>query len=370
VWPVAILSFIYRVISASQQPAQDLMPIWLAGRLLLHHQPPYQALHFVDPPSMLLLAAPLALVPFAVAKEIFLFADAAGILLATALLLRLFDVGLNSLVAAVTLLALGLFSSVQQVMPLDNPDGLVLLAEACFITLAARSAWVRAGVALGLSFAVKPILPVLLVIPLVRGRWASMAAVVAVPGLLSGMMLGASAHGQDFFTNTVPLLLRGNGPEFAGYNVSLAGGAALAGYGGGAAVTAVRAAVAAAALYAAWLAYTRGADLRLRTVEASGLLLAGTFASFSFSWAHYPLLLLPLFISAVHPDSILRSLGGGLALYLTGSPDVWATARGGRVILALGDIRTSIGYVVLILVALYMLRRRPEAPARWETNEP
>jgi hypothetical protein len=71
----------------------------------------------------------------------------------------------------------------------------------------------------------------------------------------------------------------------------------------------------------------RGGDDALRLAEVSGIIMLATFLGFSFAWAHYALYLLPLFVSVVHPDSMLRSWVAWVAIYAIGTGDAWSTER-------------------------------------------
>src|SRR5258708_15137626 len=92
--------------------AGDLYPDWLAARAFIHGMPAYghngTPFRFMYPPSALLLFAPLGLLDFTAAKQVFLVVNAASIVAAAMVCLRLFGISWRSQVAALLLLALWL----------------------------------------------------------------------------------------------------------------------------------------------------------------------------------------------------------------------------------------------------------------------
>lgn len=154
--------------------------------------------------------APIAVIdPPEKSRWLFIIANAIAIVIALYLLLRLFGLGLNS-IAAPPILLLATFSSetVTNTLVFTNINGLVLLGEIAFLVLLMKRKDMWSGVAIGLTFAVKPILaPPLLLLPLVRGQWKVFVTAIGIPLILTAVAWPLSADPMDFVRHTVPYLM-------------------------------------------------------------------------------------------------------------------------------------------------------------------
>ncbi len=314
-WLVAAAQFAflaYSAYDAYDARAWDFWWIDLALDGYLAGGDPYDVYMYVNPPATLLLFAPLSALSFGMAHAVFLAASAACIAAAALLSLHAARVRWWGLAGAVALLLLAHPSAVRSTLGLGNVNSLIVLCEAAALVAMLGSRWVLGGIALGLSFAVKPILVPLLVVPLAARRWGSVALAVAIPVALSLLAIALNAGAIGFVTDKLSFLLSGNADVLQNGNVSILGTAENVGLPR-AAGEVLRLATLVVAL---WLAWTRwrapadgadgDADRRLRVIETTGLLLLATLLCFSFSWLYYGLYLLPLAVTVARPGALLR----------------------------------------------------------------
>jgi arabinofuranan 3-O-arabinosyltransferase len=369
-WPVAVLHYAYEILQASGERSIDLFSIWTSARAFLEHKAPYYALPgppLPYPPSSLIVLAPLGAMPFTGAKIAMAFLSGAAAALAGALLLEMFGVRWRSVAGAVMLLGITLFGPMLSTFLTGNVNALILAGEAAFLFTAARGRWMLAAVILGVSFALKPVLLPLIVIPLLWKRFREAILALAIPAVLTAIAYAAGERIDLFFTKVLPFLARGEGELKGGleqFNMSLvhAGNA----FGVPDAVTLLAriavVVVAAVLIRARWKERLDGDDDALRMAEISALLLLPAFLSFSSSLSVYAIYLLPLFASVVHPQSVMRNAAAWVGVYCVGTFHKWNTDR------LPGDARTfasllpTWGYLILLGVIALSIRERASLP--------
>jgi arabinofuranan 3-O-arabinosyltransferase len=178
--------------------------------------------------------------------------------------------------------------------------------------------------------------------------------------LLSGLAIALDPAASDFFSVTLPFLIRGDTSFFTTHNVSIAGAVVNLGLPAVLGVVArlLVAGVVAWAAAARWRA--RDADgISLRLIETTTLLLLGTFLCFSIAWTYYGLYLLPALATIAHPRSMLRHPLAFVGLFLAGSPDTLELDRVHRATERFGEVRPTLGFGLLIagMVAVLLGRR-------------
>ena len=229
-WPITILSIVHQVRTTLEPgSASDFIPVWNAARDLIAGGQPYHQPGFVYPPSATLLFAPLGLLTFDRAHLIFHAVNAVGILFATFLAFRTFKVDLSSIAAPALTFAVFLSAPVRLTLYTENVNGIILAAAmAAFICAVARR-WTAAGLAFGVTLAIKPVLmPLLMLFVFVR-QWRAVASAVAVPVFLSAIALPFFGGASSFVTDVIPFLLKGNYAENYIINTSLRGAAEILG---------------------------------------------------------------------------------------------------------------------------------------------
>lgn len=323
---------------------------------------------YADPWFLLTPSGLLAMIPFGLVgadagfvlwNTLSIVAAAVGVLCS----LRLVGVRPAGAVAAGAVVLVGLSESLTSTLLLGNLNNSLLLAlGAGFLLAEARGRWVLAGVLLGLGLALKPVLVLLLLLPLLRRGWATLGWALAIPLVLNVLGLALVPFRSDFLAVTVPNLLSAR----EDYNSSLWAVGAHFGVPGWA-VLAVRLLVLLLAGIAVWrLRLLQDTALRLAT--SSGVLLLATFLAGSLSQGYYSLFLVPLLVAAVRAGSALRSPAAWASVWLFATPDSWALLGHPEASEAFRVYRYPLGWAVLLAV-LVAWTLRSVAPERWDLAE-
>jgi arabinofuranan 3-O-arabinosyltransferase len=272
---------------------EDNLIVVRAARNLVHGIAPYADKRFVYPPSSIPFAVVLAPLSDKTVQNIVPFGLAAMMLVGWWAVLRLFEVPWRSWLATVPVALAPLFAPFFNAIVLGSWTVPVAMLACVALLLMGRDRWALAGVAIGLSIAVKPMLIPLGLIFLLARRWGGFAFAAGIPVLMSAATLLVVADPKLFFTKTVPFLVGGQDSYSQPYDLSL--GTMLPRLGiHGPVVAAARLLVAVAAVVVAvwrWRQESRGQASRL--VETSSILMLGTFLVSSPGFDHYILLVLP-----------------------------------------------------------------------------
>jgi arabinofuranan 3-O-arabinosyltransferase len=355
--PIGALLFLEQIRSAAMDPhlGADILTFRHAAQQFLQHSSPYpvgpQVNPFIFPPSALLFFLPLAFLSASVVVGAYLVIQSAAILFAGAFSLRIFGVPWRSAAGAAVVFGSALYVGMETNLAFSNVNGILVLAEASFLYLACRDRWDWAGVALGCSLALKPSLVLLLLVPLLWRHWRSFGISVGIPIGLSLVVLPFLPRTDVLFTQVLPYMLHGEAAAWPMFNASIVGTAPLL-HIGDPMTLAVRIAVAVVAIFA--IAQRRRADIdrRLQIVEVAGILVLLTLLDNSFSWPTYGWLLLPLLVSVVSTESLLRTAPAWVAIYFFASPTDSVTP------FASGDYgirhdRFAAGFLGLLLVMCF-----------------
>lgn len=289
------------------------------ARRLLEGGSVYADPNFLLTPSGLFVVGPFGLLDRHVAFLLWNTLSVLATVAAVACAARFARVGLAGPVPAALLLGLSLSESLTTTLLFGNLNNTLLLALGSAYLLAERSdRRLAAGLLLGVALAVKPVLVLVLLVPLLRRRWQTVGWAVAVPAVLNCTGLALLPHRADFFTVAVPSQLAAR----TGSNSSLWAVGSTFGWPAWLVVL-LRVAFLLAAVAAVWW-LRHHPDRVLRLAVSYGLLLLATFLSFSLSQGYYSMLLLPLFASAVSSASPMRNPLTWVATYLFMTLDVWA----------------------------------------------
>ena len=201
-------------------------------------------------------------------------------------------------------------------------NGPVLLGLAGFLLAAARGRWLAAGVCLGLTLALKPILaPVLLVVALYR-RWKTLGIAVGVPVGVSALVILAVPSTRSFLHTTLPMLLHGQNAQIQEASIALRSASARLSVPEPATYVAevVVALITLALLWRRW----RGSPAEpRRVVELTTIALVGGFLLSTFAFSHYGIFLLPFAISLADRSSPHRHWLTMGALFCIGTRQGW-----------------------------------------------
>jgi len=357
VWPLAILSFGYHLVQASGSQngvgqGYDTKWDWRAAHAFLHGGTIYNSVgivHYVHPPSTLVLLAPLGLVDFGPARAMIFVAQTAGIVISALLMLKLFDRDWRGSAGAFLVLGISLAEPFLYALNAGNVNGIVLLGETAMLLAAARSKWVLAGIAFGLSLAVKPVIaPVIIVFALYR-KWRAGAVALAIPLVLSGIALLSSPQTHAFFHTALPQLLKGQTDYAQSFSVSLSSGAARLGlpHVAGVAIRLISLAVVAALVWRRWKIPT---DRVRKLVELVGILVLGTLLTAPLTLTYYGVYLLPLALWATGLASRVNLCIAWTGIYCVAASDVWQSSRLPAFANKLASLRPTLGYLLLLAV--------------------
>ena len=204
-------------------------------------------------------------------------------------------------------------------MPLENLSILGFLALALFFLFVLRYHWIAAGVVIGLSISVKPLLLAVLIVFLLARRWKALGFAVGIPVVLNAVSIAiVSDPGQVL--SKLPTLLNRTGTGIV-YNSAWVDVARVLGLPEGATIC-LRVVTVLLVVVATWLSWNRMSDPRLRIITATSALLIGAFLAGTLSEYHFMLTLVPLGMTVFIPGSPMRTVTGvvGIAWVM----DRWA----------------------------------------------
>lgn len=361
-WPLAVMTVIHRIVvkAVNGSVTDDYAPVYNAALAFLNRQDVYIANfnsvdpHYLYPPSGTMLLAPIAVLDPEKSRWLFILANAIAVIIALYLLLKMFDLAWNSIAAPILIFAAFSTETVSNTLIFSNINGLILLAEVAFLALLLRRKDLWAGTAIGLTFAIKPILAPLLLLPLVRGQWKVFVTAAGVPLVLMAVAWPLAADPMAFIEHTVPYLMEsrdyfnsaivGNGTYF-GLPVAM--------------IWALRLAFAAMVLVSLWLLYRyyRHDELFFVTT-VSGVLMVASFLLMSLGQMYYSMLLFPLLMTVVLRNSVMRNWPAWLAAYGFLSADAWFSNRFVEEGRAAEYLKPTYGWSLLIIVIFAVLANR------------
>jgi arabinofuranan 3-O-arabinosyltransferase len=267
--------------------------------------------------------APFGYLPVDASRYWFITINTIAILIAAYLLLRLFNFTITSVAAPALLVAMFCTESVINTLVFGNINGCVLLLEVLFFRWlldgkVGHQWW--AGVAIGLSLVVKPVLAPLLLLPLLNRQWRALVTAVVVPLVFNLAALPLISDPISFFKRTLPYIfstrdyfnssILGNGVYY-GLPIWL--------------ILLLRAVFAVLAVAALWLLYRyyRTRDPGFWMVTSSGVLLIASWLVLSLGQGYYSMMLFPFLMTVVLPNSVLRNWVAWLAIYGFMGADRW-----------------------------------------------
>ncbi|MFC4602787.1 glycosyltransferase family 87 protein [Rhodococcus kronopolitis] len=353
-WPLAIMTVLHRVLvkAVNGFRTDDFAPVYRAALAFLNGEPVYTANfgtvdpHYLYAPSGTLLLSPIAVVEPELSRWLFIGTNAAAVIVAGWLLLKMFDLTLSSVAAPILLLGMFASETVTNTLVFTNVNGLVLLGEIAFLYLLLRRKDAWAGVAIGLTLAVKPILAPLLLLPLVSKQWRVFVTAVGIPLILTAVAWPLAADPMEFINHTLPYLTESR--DY--FNSAIVGNGAYYGLPTPL-ILLLRVLFAVVVLVSLWLLYRYYREDRLFFfTTASGVLMAGSFLLGSLGQGYYSMMLFPLLMSVVLRNSVMRNWPAWLAVYGFMSYDSWLSVRFPAAGRAAEYMKTTFGWSLLLLV--------------------
>ena len=357
-WPLALMSLIYKVflVPHNNHITDDFTTVWEAlGRFRAGvpvYSEDYSTVdpHYLYSPGGTLLLSPLTLMPgFDSGRIAYIFLNGLAIVLALAILTRLFGFRLRGGVWPTLIVAVFATESVKNTLLFSNINGLLLLAEVGFLYLLLKHrsvvAQIAAGVLLGLAITVKPQFAPLLFIPFVRRQFATVGTGIAVPVVFNIVAWPLMTAPGDYLDKLVPYL--GEVRDYA--NSSITGVGAYFGISGPllwfwqllfAALTAI-----AIVLLMRW----RDRDPIMWATTTAGVLLTGVFLLSSLGQMYYSMLLVPMLLTVVRYRSAMHNPVVWLGVYFCLSADHWHSDRFHTIGRAMENIRATVGWSAIII---------------------
>ncbi|MEV6768695.1 glycosyltransferase family 87 protein [Nocardia sp. NPDC051030] len=374
-WPFAVLTVLNRVFikAVNGYITDDFRPVYNASLAFLNHKPIYNANfdsvdpHYLYPPSGTLLIAPLAIIDPEKSRWCFILLNAAAIILAGYLLLRLFKFSIKSVAAPALLLAMFASETVTNTLVFTNINGCLLLAEVGFIHLLLQRKDLWAGVALGLTIAVKgPLLAPLLLIPLVRGQWKVFLTALGVPLVLNLLAWPLIVDYKQFWTHTLPYLAESR--DY--FNSAIVGNAGY--YGVADWLTwIIRIVMGVMVLLTLWILYRYYRDDEVFFIcTTTGILLTSILVLGSLGQMYYSMFLFPILMTVVLRNSVMRNWPAWVAVFGFMSYDKWLSDRWQSAGRTAEYLRTTFGWGLLLIVAFCVLGERYLAARRDGRLEP
>lgn len=199
-WPISLLMVVHRSVflGVNGDRTDDFKPVYAAAYNFLNNLPVYGENyatvdpHYLYPPSGTLLMAPVAVIDYERARWAFIAVSVVALLICAYLLTRMFGHALDSWVMPTVLFVFFFTETVSHTLIFTNFNSFVLLGMIAFLMLMrSRHDW-WAGIPMGLTLAVKPVLAPLLLLPLLNRQWRVFAFAIAVPLVLTVIALPLS----------------------------------------------------------------------------------------------------------------------------------------------------------------------------------
>ncbi|WP_421840557.1 arabinofuranan 3-O-arabinosyltransferase [Mycobacterium sp.] len=362
-WPAAIFSVIHRsiVLTTNGNITDDFKPVYRAvlnfrlGWEIYNEHFDYVDPHYLYPPGGTLLMAPFGYLPFAPSRYLFILINLVAILIAAYLLLRMFKYTLTSVAAPALLLAMFATETVTNTLVFTNINGCILLLEVLFLRWlldgrVGRQWW--AGVAIGVTLALKPLLGPLLLLPLLNRQWRALVTATAVPLAINIAALPLINRPMDFFTRTLPYIL-GTRDYF---NSSILGNGVYFGLPTWL-ILFLRILFTGIAIASMWLLYRyyRTRDPLFWFTTSAGVLLLWSWLALSLAQGYYSMMLFPFLMTIVLPNSTIRNWPAWLGIYGFMTLDRWLLFNWMRYGRALEYLKITYGWSLLLIVVFTVL---------------
>ncbi len=319
-WPISIMMMFHRtvILAINGERTDDFKPVYDAALRFFSRLPVYAenlqtvSPHYLYPPSGTLLMAPIAVIPPVGSRWLFIGVSVAALVVSAYLLTRLFGFAASSWVFPTLLFFFFSTETVAHTLIFTNFNAFVLLGMLAFLMLMLKRHDLWAGVPLGLTLAVKPVLLPLLLLPLLNRQWRVLITAIGVPVILNIIAWPLIVDSKSFLTRTLPYLMESR--DY--YNSSISGNGAYFGVADWLVIL-LRVAFVAMAVFSLWFLYRyyRQTNELLWATTSSGVLLGTTFLVGSLGQGYYSMLLFPLLMTVVLPGSTVRNWPAWLGVY-------------------------------------------------------
>jgi len=362
-WPLAILFIIHRsyVLATNGYITDDYGPVYRAvsnfrrGWDIYNEHFDYVDPHYLYPPGGTLLMAPFGYLPVDASRWWFESINCVAIIIAAYFLVRLFGYGLTSVAYPALLVAMFCTESVINTLVFGNINGCVLLLEVLFFRWLldgkVNNEW-WAGVAIGLSLVVKPVLAPLLLLPLLNRQWRAVVTAIVVPVIFNAAAWPLVSDPMNFVTRTLPYIFSTR--DY--FNSSILGNGVYYGLPMWL-IMLLRVSFAVLAIAALWLLYRyyRTRNPLFWFTTSSGVLLIASWLVSSLGQGYYSMMLFPFLMTVVLPNSVIRNWVAWVAVYGFMSADRWLMWHWPTTGRALEYLRVTYGWCLMLVVIFCVL---------------
>ena len=362
-WPLAILFIIHRsyVLATNGYITDDYGPVYRAvsnfrrGWDIYNEHFDYVDPHYLYPPGGTLLMAPFGYLPVDASRWWFESINCVAIIIAAYFLVRLFGYGLTSVAYPALLVAMFCTESVINTLVFGNINGCVLLLEVLFFRWLldgkVNNQW-WAGVAIGLSLVVKPVLAPLLLLPLLNRHWRAVVTAIVVPVIFNAAAWPLVSDPMNFVTRTLPYIFSTR--DY--FNSSILGNGVYYGLPMWL-IMLLRISFAVLAIAALWLLYRyyRTRNPLFWFTTSSGVLLIASWLVSSLGQGYYSMMLFPFLMTVVLPNSVIRNWVAWVAVYGFMSADRWLMWHWPTTGRALEYLRVTYGWCLMLVVIFCVL---------------
>jgi arabinofuranan 3-O-arabinosyltransferase len=362
-WPIAVMSIIHRsyVLATNGYITDDFGPVYRAvsnfrrGLDIYNEHFDYVDPHYLYPPGGTLLMAPFGYMPVFASHNWFVFFNTVAMIVAACLLVRMFGYALTSVALPALLVAMFCTESVTNTLVFTNINGCILLLEVLFFRWMLdgnkNHQW-WAGIAIGLSLVVKPVLGVLLLLPLLNRQWRPFVGAVLVPLAFNVAAWPLVADPMDFVNRTLPYIFSTR--DY--FNSSILGNGTYYGLPTWL-ILALRLLFLVLAILSLVLLYRyyRERDQLFWMLTSSGVLLITSWLVLSLAQGYYSMMLFPFLMTVVLPNSVVRNWPAWLATYGFLTMDRWLLWRWPTTGRFLEYMKITYGWSLMLVVIFAVL---------------
>jgi len=362
-WPIAILMIIHRsyVLATNGYITDDYGPVYRAvvnfkrGWDIYNEHFDQVDPHYLYPPGGTLIMAPFGYLPVDASRYWFITFNAIAIVIAAVLLVNLFKFSWKSVALPALLVAMFCTESVVNTLVFGNINGCILLLEVLFFRWLldgkVNHQW-WAGVAIGLSLVVKPLLGPLLLLPLLNRQWRAIVTAIVIPVVFNAIGWFMVSDPMNFVRGTIPYIF-----SIRDYfNSSIQGNGIYYGLPGWL-ILLLRLAFLALAIASLWLLYRhyRTRDPLFWMTTSSGVLLIASYLVLSLGQGYYSMMLFPFLMTVVLPNSVIRNWPAWLAIYGFMSADRWLLGHWPTTGRFLEYMKFTYGWCLMLIVVFCVL---------------
>lgn len=362
-WPLAILFIIHRsyVLATNGYITDDYGPVYRAvvnfkmGWDIYNEHFNHVDPHYLYPPGGTLIMAPFGSLPVDASRYWFITFNTIAIILAAYLLIRLFGFKFDSVALPALLAAMFISESVVNTLVFGNINGCILLLEVLFFRWlldGQRNHEWLAGISIGLTLVVKPLLAPLLLIPLLNRQWRALIPAFLVPAVFNAVAWPLVKDPMSFVTRTAKYIFTTR--DY--FNSSIAGNGLYYGLPFWLIIL-LRLAFVVLAVLSLWLLYKyyRTRDPLFWMLTSSGVLLITSFLVLSLGQGYYSMMLFPFLMTVVLRNSVLRNWPAWLAIYGFMSSDRWLLGHWPTTGRFLEYMKFTYGWCLMLIVVFCVL---------------